>query len=419
MESDCLKIFISHSWIDSYQYCELVNILNSSDYVWKNLSISQQDALSIFDKGEEAYSQEIELQERRLEVLREKRYEYERSLEKKIDQYDQKFNKEVERHKNEIKKLEKSGKLETEKKNREIVKLEKIHELEIEKKNIEISKLQNYKKDVEDSIAYLEKYLDPVLLKRLIVECENRLNQMIDDGAGERFIEAERNYLASLKEMVEINVVFNKIDKQKQLLNDILADQGSIMIKADKIHNNIVSLKDSIKKQNEKLHSSIEKIKNEIEIIRRPYEKKIDKIKIGSQDTLIKLKSEESQCQDRIDKLRNDWNSANIYNVFIHEDDIFPYGKADRETVRLNPTLSLSLYNKILEADIFLVLGQAFRQYKLWMDFEFKTAFSLGKRIICIIPADSDSLPLELRHFCETAVPWNKRLIIESVFINR
>lgn len=419
MQSDSLKIFISHSWIDSGQYCELVNILNSSDYPWRNLSITQEDALSIFDKGEEAYSQEIELQKRRLEILRKKRFEYERSLEKKINEYDKEFNKEVEGHKKEIEKLERIGGIETEKKNREIEKLEKIHRLEIERRDIEIRKLDHHKRNIEDSITYLEKYLDPVLLKRLIVECENRLNQMIDYGAGERFIVAEQNYLASLKEMVEINVVISKIEKQKHLLSEILADQKSIKIKADKIHNNIVSIKDSVSDQNDKLRSKIEKISKEIKILRRPFEQKIDGIKQGSQDIISKLISEETQCQDRIDKLRNDWNSANVYNVFTHEEDIYPYGKADRETVRLNPTLSLSLYNLILEADIFLVLGQAFRQYKLWMDFEFKTAFSLGKKIICIIPADRSSLPPELRHFCETAVPWNKRSIIESVFVNR
>lgn len=419
IESDRLKIFISHSWIDSDQYCELVNILDSSDCPWKNLSISEQDALLIFNKGEEAYSQEFELQEKRLEILKEKRYEFQRSLEKKTNSYEQNFNQEVGGHKKEIKKLEKIVKLETENINKEIEKLEEMHRLEVEKRNIEIRKIDKSKMDISSSITYLEKCLDPVFLKRMIVECENRLNQMIDDGAGERFIEAEKNYLMSLKEMVKINVVIKKIADQKHVLSAILADQQSIKAKADKIYNNIISLKDSIKEQNKKLHNSIEKIESEIKIIRRPYEQKIDEIKQGSQDTLIKFEIEEVQCQDRIDKLRNDINSANVYNVFTHEEDIFPYGKADRETVRLNPTLALSLYNKIREADIFLVLGQAFRQYKLWMDFEFKTAFSNCKRIICIIPADRDSLPPELRHFCETAVHWNKRSIIESVFINR
>ena len=401
IESECLKIFISHSWIDSDQYNELVDILNSSCYPWKNLSISRQEALLIYDKGEDAYSQEVELQEKRLNILRKKK----NALRSRIDEYNQEFNKEVTESENKINKLEKCYKFETDKKNKEIEKV-------FEKSKIEIRKLEKYKMNIKDNIAYLEKFLDPVLSKRLIVESESRLYKMIENGDGKRFIEAEKKYLLSLKENVEMNVVLKKIKEQKHLLKTILTDQRLIKINAD---NSILLLKNSIRKHEKKITNSIEKIKNEIKILRNLYNKKIDKINQGNE--LINLNSEETQCQDRIDKLRNDWNNSNKYNIFTHEDGIFPYRKANSETVRLNPTLSLSLYNKILESDIFLVLGQAFRQYKLWMDFEFKTALSLGKKIICVIPSDRDSLPPELRHFCETAVSWNKISILDSIFV--
>ena len=85
------------------------------------------------------------------------------------------------------------------------------------------------------------------------------------------------------------------------------------------------------------------------------------------------------------------------------------------DTVRLNPTLALALYNEIYKSDIVLVIAGMYVQYRSWMDYEFKTAANLGKPVIGVIPPAQAECPREIVYYCRNIVRWDSTTIIRAV----
>jgi hypothetical protein len=76
------------------------------------------------------------------------------------------------------------------------------------------------------------------------------------------------------------------------------------------------------------------------------------------------------------------------------------------------PNLSLAIHNRIASADAVLVIVYPDSAYRAWLEFEYQTAFALGKPLIGLLREDvTDRLPPDLRQFGMLPVPWNRHEI--------
>jgi len=131
------------------------------------------------------------------------------------------------------------------------------------------------------------------------------------------------------------------------------------------------------------------------------------------------LQSDIARCDERLKETlnKNDGDLAVKMNSRAGHWLFTIGGKMHQPLIDNNLNLSLSIANRILRSDIFLVLANSFVMYRKWVEFEFEVASFSPKHIpkVGVLPPGESDLPRELRDRCDGVVHFDPTAIVSAV----
>ena len=138
----------------------------------------------------------------------------------------------------------------------------------------------------------------------------------------------------------------------------------------------------------------------------------------ASRDIIDKLQAEMRWCSETMFQLRHLWDEYVLEGIEHYRDRpiaLYDLGKIGKKTVKESPNLSLGIRDRILEADLVIIISGAYDQHREWMQFECYTAVDHQKPIIAIIPPGQKGNPIEMKHFANWIIDWNFETIKETI----
>ena len=112
-------------------------------------------------------------------------------------------------------------------------------------------------------------------------------------------------------------------------------------------------------------------------------------------------------CQQRIEQIRSDSGLGVSLIRYRSRDILYDFPKISDEAIDEDRNLVLMLEAQIYSADIVIVIGEMFAQYRRWMSCELELAAAMGKPVLVILPPGQRSCPVELKHRADGQVPWD------------
>ena len=289
-----LSIFISHSWHNESLYDELTALLTEEIVPkWTDLSIPRSRGLNLLTSGEKALLQEVELQEQMIAAINYRRSDLVAQLDK----------------------LDRSR----QEKERELDMRRQIAESDLEGATDGLVKLASQEKQLQAE-ENLEKQIEKAF---------SHIEDLRNNGSGERLITAEEEYLKELKKRLQ--------------------DRDSVTLQQR--HSELKALMNAPEAKIRDAHTAIQAIEEERSTLRP----KIDLI----QNRIKETDKEIEFCQIRITKLEQD-EAPEMYNVFQRTKALFSPVKGNTQLALRFPTLSLAIYERITRADIVLVIASMY-----------------------------------------------------------
>jgi hypothetical protein len=119
------------------------------------------------------------------------------------------------------------------------------------------------------------------------------------------------------------------------------------------------------------------------------------------------FKKELAHCERRQEILARDMGKRRYFHRTASARDIlYSTDKVRSDTVSSYPEISLVLSNRIIAADIFILIVEVFGQYRQWMEFELGVATSSLRPTIPVLPIDEPHCPPEVARRCDVVLKW-------------
>ncbi len=121
-------------------------------------------------------------------------------------------------------------------------------------------------------------------------------------------------------------------------------------------------------------------------------------------------------CERRIAQIRED-SGLGVTLIHYSSRDIMYGGKIEEGAIETDRNLALMLEAQIAAADVMIVIGEMYAQYRKWMACELALAQSLLKPVLTVIPLGQKACPVELRVRSHAVVSWDEIELGKSLIL--